>query len=386
MPYEFKIDIAPLGYAVGSSGPGDNRVEVVTCEFTSTEDGQHFIQRLEGFPDTILANIAKNGPHISPSHVDHLLAIIQKNGNNTTITAYVNELKLMTLMRVNRTLEEGSSVYKNDVVDIQSLRIEDVIIPKSAGILFLFSVGWRKGLFYDFGALHPNNEEIQYDLERTLGQFFGHVMFQERFSLSDQDWDSLFRTGWFPFNSLKHETIQEIINYIRNDWDQTDLIKIVSDNLNERINDFRQNWQTQSVFTDHANLLVHALDRFIEEDYISCVSILYPRIEGLLRTFHAAIGSKNQPSQKYLSESAINYYALNERCLLLPHKFQKYLKSVYFKSFDPKNNDIACSRNSVGHGVANQEYFNQQSAIIGVLVVQQLFYFFSDSDDQISET
>jgi hypothetical protein len=355
---------------------------VAATEFTSTEDGQHFIQRLEGFPNEILSSIAKNGPQISASTVDHLLAVIQHDGTNTTVTAYVNELELSTLIRVGRAIQTGEPVFKNDIVDIHSFRVEGVDIPKTAGILFLFSVGWRKGMFYDFRPLPPHNQRIEYDLDQTLGQFYAQVMFQERFSITEEDWGSLLKSGWFPFNSLKHDTIQTIVNYVRNDWDQTEMIKKVASDLNQRINDFRQNWQRQSVFADHANILIHALDRFVHGDYISCVSILYPRIEGLLRSFHTAIGSTKKPLQENLAESAVNRYALNERCLLLPHRFQHYLKTVYFQSFDPKNSDIGCSRNSVGHGVANQQYFNQQSAIVGILVVQQLFYFFADSDRQ----
>lgn len=378
MPYEFKLDKPPVGYVVTASGPGDKTVEVAVTDFMSTEDGQHFIQQLEGFPSEILSNIAKVGPQISPSKVDHILAVIQHDGKNTTVTAYVNELKLSSSIRVNRAVKKGEPVFKNDIVDIQSFRVEEVNIPKTSGILFLFSVGWRKGLFYDFRPLPPNRQNIEYDLDLTFGQFYAHVMFQERFSISEQNWESLFDSGWFPFNSLTHDTVQEIINYVKNGWDQTTLIRKISANLNARIDDFRENWKKKSIFADHANLLTHALDRFINNDYISCVSILYPRIEGLLRSFHMSSGSIDQPSQKKLAESAVNRYALNERCLLLPHRFKQYLETVYFQSFDPNNSNITCSRNSVGHGIADQENFNQQSAIVGILIVQQLFYFFGD--------
>lgn len=379
MPYEFKIDTPPLGYAAKASGPDETTVQVVSTEFTSTEDGQHFIRRLEGFPSIVLTEIGKQGVELSPSKVDHMLVLIDSDAN---VTAYINELELRALFRVGRSIEKGESVFKNDIVDVHSFGFADVKIPDHVGVLFLFSVGWRKGLFFDYRPLPPQHHAIEYDLETTFGQFYAHVLFQERFSISEHDWSRLFDSGWFPFNSVTHENAELILNYTRNAWDQSMLLDKLNENVVERIDEFRTCWQKHVVFDNHASLLVHALDRFAARDYISCVSILYPRIEGLLRSHQSRIGDSRHASQKNLSESAVNNYVWNERCLLLPRRFQEFLEKVYFRSFDPSNRDIDCSRNSVGHGVANQDLFNQQSAIVAILVVHQLFYFFTESDRQ----
>ncbi|WP_404308679.1 hypothetical protein [Neorhodopirellula lusitana] len=381
MPHKFKLDKPPIGYAASACGPGESTVQVVSTEFSSTEDGQHFINRLEGFPMDVLSEIRKTGTDISPSRVDHMLVLIDADAN---VTAYVNELKLHAMFRVGRSIEAGESVFKNDIVDIHSFGFDDVKIPDDVGVLFVFSVGWRKGLFFDYRPLPPLFQPIKYDLNATFGQFYAHVLFQERFSISNSDWEHLFDSGWFPFNALTGDNIQSILTYVRNGWKQANLLEKLTENIVAKVEDFRACWSKADVFEDHSCLLTHSLDRFVNHDYISCISILYPRIEGLLRSNHRSLGDQRQASQKNLSETAVRRYAWNERCVLLPRRFQAYLESVYFQSFDPNNRDINCSRNSVGHGVANQDNFNQQAAIVAILVVQQLFYFFSETDKRVT--
>lgn len=60
----------------------------------------------------------------------------------------------------------------------------------------------------------------------------------------------------------------------------------------------------------------------------------------------------------------------------MPHRFQDYLRDVYFADFSPASNDEAdVSRNSVAHGTASASKFNRKSAVIGILIAHQLFYF-----------
>ena len=51
MPFEVNLGEVPAGYALSSAREGEE-VQVVYREFTSTEDGQYFIERLENLPLT----------------------------------------------------------------------------------------------------------------------------------------------------------------------------------------------------------------------------------------------------------------------------------------------------------------------------------------------
>ena len=57
MPYEIKFDKPPAGHAV-SAARAEETVSVQASEFISTEDGQHFISRVEGFPSEVLSLLA----------------------------------------------------------------------------------------------------------------------------------------------------------------------------------------------------------------------------------------------------------------------------------------------------------------------------------------
>lgn len=75
MPFELYVEKPPAGFAMRSARP-DEYVQICFREFTSTEDGQYFIQRLERSASEILQSLPAK---ISPSNVDHMLAIYDRN-------------------------------------------------------------------------------------------------------------------------------------------------------------------------------------------------------------------------------------------------------------------------------------------------------------------
>ena len=56
MPFEIDFGKTPTGHVLDAARDGENVVNQYS-EFTSTEDGQHFIQRLEGYPDASRASV-----------------------------------------------------------------------------------------------------------------------------------------------------------------------------------------------------------------------------------------------------------------------------------------------------------------------------------------
>ena len=371
MPYEINLGMPPAGYAVTSTRAGGETVTVQYTEFTSSEDGQHFIRRLEGFPDELITKVSATTP-ISPSQIDNLLAIIRRDG---TATVYVNEVRQIVCMRASRSIEKNSPVTKNDVVDVERLEV-GVVIPPECGVLFLFSVGWRKGLFYDFGPIGgPNSQPRTYDCANVFGRWFCHVMFQERFSISDDEWAALLKTKWFPFAALRHETVESLINHVRSDWNPDDMCEQIILEIRAKLPLMLDVWSKHPSFATHIEILSRAIERFQNEDYVSCTSLIYPRIEGILRTHHVSLGVTERPSPKNLTNTAVTSKLGNQKSLLLPHKFGEYLRHVYFADFDQNASLIDVSRHSVAHGVAHSAEFNSKSALLGLLVLHQLFYF-----------
>lgn len=373
MEISAEIDLGnpPAGYVLTSGRKGEH-AKVAYREFTSTEDGQHFTLRLEGWPNNILNRLPSQ---IRPSEVDHMLAICYSDGR---ANVFVNNLELSAMARFKRTIPSGSPISREDYADVERLEL-GVPVPTDAGFVFVFSVGWRKGLFYDFGPIAgPDPPPRRFDIGAVLGQAYCHVLFQERFSISDAEWDALLEAQWFPFVGLRHERIDALIGHIRSGWNlDEELDRIVSE-TKVQVRQMLDIWRTKTSFRPHIRILERAVERFQSDDHISCTGLLIPRIEGILRTHHASLGTQAPPSASNLTRSAVASKSQSDRRLLLPLRFSKYLQGVYFADFKPNVKDIDVSRHSVAHGVADAGKFDQKSAVVGILTVHQLSYFLQD--------
>ena len=231
----------PAGYAVTSARASET-VSVQFREFTSTEDGQHFIQRLEGLPNDILQKLPAPIP---ASKVDHMLALCRRDGS---ATVYLNELDLRASVRASRPIEAGEAVTRDDFVDFERLEI-GVQVPKDVGALFIFSVGWRKGLFYDFGPVGgPSPRPREDDIAAILGRCYCHVLFQERFRISDSEWDKLLKTQWFPFAAMRAATIDKLLNYVRSGWEPDDLLDDIVLQAKDNVSRMLRGWRSHSSF------------------------------------------------------------------------------------------------------------------------------------------
>ncbi len=122
------------------------------------------------------------------------------------------------------------------------------------------------------------------------------------------------------------------------------------------------------------------MERYQEKDYISAASILYPRIEGIMRAHHIDHNPQVNASQKAMVRSitGTSNVAGRELSLLLPTNFRRYLDEVYFASFDP-NNPVGLNRNTVSHGVAPEDDFSLKGATIGLLILEQLTFYLTSS-------
>ncbi len=375
MPHEITFDMLPIGYSAEAAKQA-TMVRVRCTEFISTEDGQEFIQRLEQLPSQILALLAAQSKTILPSQVDHILAIIRPD---RTAIVYVNELQPTVATRVARPMQAGQPVFKNDIVDITRLEFAGIAIPSEAGVVLVFSVGWRKGYFYDLAPLRPDGEPRAFDINSAFGQFYAHLLFQDRFRITESEWNALFKAKWFPFAGLTNETITTLLAHLRAGWDLDELTGQIAKEVKEKSQAFLDLWKSHPAFAGHMPIFEKAVERFLAGDHVSCTALVFPRIEGIMRSHHAASGATNRPSQGNLCTSAVGANADRDRCLLLPHRFERYLQDVYFADFDPKAANIDVSRNSVGHGVADPVAFSEKVAVIGLLVVQQLCYSFEPS-------
>jgi hypothetical protein len=373
MPVEFVLDAPPAGYSMANaSGVEGNPAWIAVREFTSSEDGDLFVSRLEGIPSQLIAKIPPE-LGVRASTVDHMLAVIR---SDLRTTLYVNECTLAVRARFGRRIEAGEPVYNKDIIDIDSLMFDGVDIPEDAAVVVVISDGWRKGLFFDFAPLGPDTPKRDYDLNKLLGSYLAYIKNQALFQLDAADWEFLIGRNWFPFLTLSASLKSKLVSFAKGKDDVDRLLPEVVSEVKELIPNMLQRWPESAFFEPHLPFIRHAIEEFQESDFVSCTAILYPRIEGLLRTLHERTGVAEKATQEVLSETAVERHGLDlhRYSWLLPEMFRRYLQEAYFANFQP-GQPAALSRNSLGHGVASIEEFNEKGAAIGLLILDQLFYF-----------
>ena len=374
MPITITLDELPVGIAAQASVRAGETVRVIPREFLSSEDGDRLIERLEWV--SVLLNKIPTDRRPKPSQITHLLAIVHKD---KTATLYINELEAKLKILTKGKKEAGQSIYVDDIADIHTLDFLGVEIPDDTGIFFLFSFEWRKGLFYDLIPLLPDSNGLRdYNINHQLGQLYAYLMLQDRIKISEDVWEKMFAQSWFPFISLSLSLINEMKMHAEAGWTIDELLPKITGEVKQSLNDWLEKWSETSLYKDHIELLRKAAERFLEADHQSAISILYPRIEGILRDYYRLHGVE-KPSQERLAETAVQAGLSEDRPRrpLLPEKFQRYLSEVYFRNFDP-NQPESVSRNTVSHGVAPVEAFSEKASVIGFLILDQLLYFFAE--------
>lgn len=369
MHVEIKLENIRLGYSEAASKKGE-KAAVSLLGFFSSEDGDQLITRLEGFPQQILSLIPSN-QLIQPSMVDTLLAIIRKD---KSVSVYLNEVTTIAQIRAKKGIQKGALISANDILDIVEVDFKDIQIPDDAGFIYVFSVGWRKGFFYDFSPLHGTSRE--YNLKKQLGNLHSYLTFQERFKIPQNAWDVMFAQRWFPFIYLDDKVIKKMITHATQGWDLDDLLPDIKENILKFLEEAKPFDKSSLYFGEHTSLIEHAIDRYKQGDYISCVSILYPRIEGVMRSFYKSGGYVDKPSASALTKAVIEHNSSERipQSLLLPEKFHNYLRDIYFSSFAPGSMPNV-GRHSVAHGEARADDFSLKSSSIAILVLYQLSLF-----------
>lgn len=159
------------GIATHAASAGE-RVEILTEELLGPSDPQ-LLGRLDELQSVVFSKIAGLP---TPSVIDHLFVIIRPD---LTGTAYVNELRIQAMVRVNRAVEAGTPVFPRDITEIASVDL-GVSVPPDNAVIVVRSRGWRRSLYWDFGPLNPENEPRTVPLEKVLAQqellLLGHAV------------------------------------------------------------------------------------------------------------------------------------------------------------------------------------------------------------------
>lgn len=372
MPHTFAIDMLPQGIATTFALDGEV-VTVCMNEFLSSEDGNDFISRLDGVSECYRAVFSPTG--IRPSQIDNFLAIVSRAKQ---VTAYCNELSIIALVQNKcRNVSKGQPIFKDDIADVVQIDLVDaasrpVLIPPDCGFALILSHGWRKFLYYDYSVFAPGAGDRTDDLPPMFGRCYARLFFQEMHAMTEEQWSRLTSWGWFPFIGLCVHDRETLITWAKQDRLPTSVLSSICTNVSARLPGMTDGWSNNHLLKPHVEFINNARDSYLAGNYIPAVSVLFPRIEGVLRSLHLLKSPADSPSQRSMSNHLAEQR--HEESALLPRRFQQYLMNFYFQAFDEQAGDVPLSRHSVAHGIARAEDFERMRATLGFLILDQIFY------------
>jgi hypothetical protein len=372
--------MVPAGYSLTLALKGED-VSVQQKEFLTSEDGNNFITRLEGVSTCFFPFFRE--ARVPFSQVNNFLAVVRPD---QIATVYCNELQIEARTRVKRLdphgIRVGEPVFADDIADIEEAVLVDaagspVPIPDDCGVVLILSQGWRKCLFYDYSVLDRTRSRRRTDdIPRLFGHFLSRLMFQEMYSVTDEQWRRLLEWGWFPFVGLRHEDRKKLLTWAACDRDATPVLEEISRSFTADLDARLESWRRYELLDRQMEFLARAKERYRAGDYLSCLSLLYPRIEGVMRFLFA----KGYPGKKAHQGLLVTNLVENRDAysVLLPCRFADFLKKVYFRDFDVETGEVALSRHSHGHGVSDAADYDFLRASVAFMLIDQLFHYLGD--------
>lgn len=371
--YKFEILIEGklvVGFSIDAARAGNN-VRVAQRCFLTDYDGDLFFTCLDQISRIYLRDWMPSSRK-KESAISNCLIFIQKNNE---AEVFINIPTAMQIIS-KRSIEKGGEIYREDIADLIRVEFPGIQMKSDCAVIYIFSKGWRRGLYFDLLPVQPQSSHRTSDLETLFASFHSYLLFPEVHRLEPNVKEKMFECGWFPFIRILGRHFEEIYNTLKNEFPLIEVEMKVVDSFDEKsIRGMKDAWMTKEVFKKHKTFIETAIDKFIEKDYISAIHILYPRIEGLMRYIY--IGESGKPTSKKLVDKLTAPVAKKsiDLSLFVPEDFNEYLKQFYFSSFDLGKSKINLSRHSLAHGVAKEEDFSKIRAFQAILVLDQIFHY-----------
>jgi hypothetical protein len=135
-------DIQLAGFAVSVATPGEKvTLSVKDCV---TSDSDLFHVYAERLADVIFSKIGVQGLR---NWVNCYMVVIHPDAR---ADVFLEDFKVISTIKINRSIKAGEVVYARDVEDIVEVRFPDIQINPNDGIIYLQRIGWKFGIYFDF--------------------------------------------------------------------------------------------------------------------------------------------------------------------------------------------------------------------------------------------
>ena len=372
------------GFAAENAKSGET-VKVFTRALLTSDDSE-FYQYSES-----ISNIFLNKNRIQIDSVYQFLVIIHQD---LTADLYVNDFGVLVEIKAKRDMKAGEVITQGDIADIRKVRFQDIKIVDTDKVIYCFKVGWRFGLFFDLtprlqpaGAVQSiATEKLDVEkMELSIGGLRRYLSFYHVYKVleSEAQFDEMMKDGWFPFVEILAGEYKKLSEAYQNKFDFENKIKTIIDSFDdERIKKITEKWWKNKVFSDKKSLIEAGVNAYLQNNkdgFVNCIKNLWTEVEGILRKLYYSETGKGDgvksPDliahiiEKAKTKSASNY------SLLLPLPFLKYLRDVVFPSFNVETGQVAMSRHTSSHGVADTQEYTKDRALQVILILDQIYFY-----------
>jgi hypothetical protein len=373
--FHFKVDLKGtnlVGVAL-EAAKGGGKIRVARKGFYTDFDGDFFFTCLTEISRNIMGTwLNKN--KMNESRISNCLIFIDKK-NQAEI--FVNcptfmEISMKDYSKIQKV------VMREDILDIHKISFSGVKLRSDLAVIYIFSNGWRRGIYFNFLPINPNSPATEStDLNVLFGACHAYLAFPEIYQYQNipNIKTKLYSAGWFPFIRVLGKPFTGIFNALKNDLPLSEIEMLIIRSFDEKtVNSMYNSWILNQLFRDRETFLKKGIDEYFEQDYISAIHVLYPCIEGILQDLSYDSNLQGDSGEK-LTTKLISYLKSKnpDTQLLLPENFKQYLIDSYFAKFDRESEEINLSRHSLAHGAAtNEENYTQVKTLQAILILDQL--------------
>lgn len=358
----------------GGVGRRGEKIPVVVKGFLTPENGDIFYTCMKGiyrsFISPFWSELGKLGKN--PENLSNFLVRQQVNGDFELIVNF--RIQPEALVRTN--VSKGDPVSYSQIADIRRITLPDVNISARETIVFFFTHYWRHVLYFDFGCVNDKNYNLSLeDLEKNLAQCYLDLWFPTYFREDDVT-TRLRESGWFSFIALGGQLYEQIYSVFKNEENPESKEWVVVDKMDaQKFRNLSDHWYNKDAIASRKEFFDTAIERFEAGDFISCIKILYPEIEGVLRELY--LPQSGQPGFKDLIKRLKNEVESHAPIwsLFRQDEFLEYLTKWFFKGFDYSSGNVDLARHSSAHGVAASSEYSKRNAVIGFLILDQISFF-----------
>lgn len=373
--YNFSIPIenAIIGFSLETkrTSKDGEMIQIAVREFLRDSDGELFYACLDQISGLFLRDWMIKESR-SESTINNCLIFLYNNVANI----YINIPTVMNII-AKRRLESGCAIIKDDIADIRQIDFPGIKMESDCGIIYIFSNGWRRGLYFDLIPIQQSKKQHDpVDLKTLFASLHSYLIFPEVHELDPTIKKQLIKSGWFPFIRILGKPFEKIHQAIKYEFPIVDVsLEVIDTFKDEAIKDMVDAWMNKEILKKHETVIRRGIERFIDGDYISSIHVLFPRIEGIMRYIY--LGEKIIPNSNRLVDklTSVSQGRSENSSLFLPEDFNEYLKQFYFSSFDLETGKIDLSRHSCAHGVAREDDFNKVKAFQAILILDQISFY-----------